>query len=109
MTIKTAYELRLSRAQKLFAAGAVHLNGIPGSFDVQSQSDPDVVYEVMLHVDEELGWVLESHCECPDWLNMYHAMCEHPMNPGISHVNYSPACKHVLGCLLEMDIIAPPA
>lgn len=110
--VMTAFQLRLQRARKLVSAGAVQANGAPDTYDVKSQSVPGLVYRVQVVIDqsEEPGHVVRTHCECPDWERMDLALWEYPMNPGISHVHYCPACKHVLSVLLELgafETLAP--
>lgn len=105
--ILSAYELRLRRAQALVEAGAV-IPLLNGEFRVRSQSDRFKEYIVSVRVDKELGQVLETHCDCPDWQTMNLALWEYPMSPGISHVHYCPACKHVLAVLLMLNVIETP-
>lgn len=102
MTIKTALQLRLERAHRLVSAGAVH-ECRPGHFEVHSQTHPRQVYDVQVAVDGHT--VLGTHCNCQDWQKMQLALDDWPVNPGISQVDYSPACKHVLSALIRLGVI----
>ena len=110
--IWTAWKLRLQRALKLVATGAVSPNGSPEHWLVRSQSGRGG-YDVCIRVDQEEqpGFVLDTYCSCPDWSTQNLAMWDaeaqgyRPDNPGISQIDYCPACKHVLSVLLETGVI----
>jgi len=108
--ITTALQLRMRRARELVEEDAVHLNGGPGQFDVTSQSNPAVQYHVQIVVDAD-DEVRQTHCDCPDWQRMCEALNEwieataQSPQPGISHVNYSPLCKHVGAALIQLGVL----
>jgi hypothetical protein len=101
--IRTAFQMRLERAHNLVGDQAVHPAPEPGHFTVDSQTIPGLVYDVTVEMSEET--VLLTHCQCPDWQRMHDALYEYDDNPGISHVDYSPACKHVLSVLIEGGVV----
>jgi len=108
--IRTAIQLRLARARKLVANGAVQTNGSVGHYLVDSQSG-ERSYEVIVHVDPGTQMVMRTHCQCPDWRKMHGAMewwieeTGRSPHPGVSHINFCPACKHVLSVLLQQGVI----
>ena len=108
--IKTAFQLRLKRARELVKARAVQSNGHVGHFLVHSQSS-DEEYDVTVHVDPNSQTVMRTHCQCPDWAEMSQAMdwwieeTSQSPHPGISHVDYCPACKHTLAVMIEQGVI----
>jgi hypothetical protein len=108
--IKTAFQMRLKRARELVKAHAVQSNGHVGHFLVHSQSS-DEEYDVTVHVDHNGQTVMRTQCQCPDWENMNQAMnwwfeeTGQSPHPGISHVDYCPACKHTLAVLIEQGVI----
>jgi len=108
--IKTAFQMRLQRARKLVQDHAVQSNGHVGHFLVHSQSSDDE-YDVTVHVDPNGQTVMRTHCQCPDWANMSQAMdgwieeTGLSPHPGISHVDYCPACKHTLAVMIEQGVI----
>ena len=73
MAIVTALEMRLRRARQLVAANAVQPGDELGHFLVHSQSG-ERFYQVRVYVDPETGWLMRSHCTCPDWLQMFQAL-----------------------------------
>ena len=111
MSVTTAFQFRLRRARALVDSGAVCLNGGPGSFDVQSQSDPEQKYHVQVSIDPESQDVTATHCDCPDWQTMWLNLEEwiaetgKDPHPGISHINYSPLCKHVGAALIQLGVL----
>ena len=108
--VKTAIQMRMTRAKRLVEAGAVQANGRVGHFLVHSQTG-DREYDVTVHVDPNTQTVMRTHCTCPDWHEMSQAMdwwieeTGQSPHPGISHVDYCPACKHVLSALVEMGAL----
>jgi hypothetical protein len=109
-TVKTAIQLRMKRARQLVKGGAVQSNGHVGHFLVHSQSG-NREYDVAVHVDPETQIVMRTHCQCPDWAKMSQAMnwwieeTGRSPHPGISHIDYCPCCKHVLGVLLQTGVV----
>jgi len=103
--VRTALDLRLKRAQTL--VGHVSPNGLPNHYYVASQTNPAVVYDVTIVVDQtkEPGHIIETHCTCPDWQRQFLALQEYPLNPGISQIHGWPACKHVLAVVLAEKIL----
>lgn len=109
--IRTAFELRLRRAHQLLLHNCVEEQEA-GHFRVWSGTSADKIYDVTIRADAE--GVSSTQCmiaqsidpaevgrECPDWHRMDLALEEYPMSPGISHVDYSPACKHVIAALMR--------
>ena len=106
MSVKTAFELRLHRARQLIAEHAVHPTDDLEEFKVDSQGGGRK-YAVHLSVDhdEAPGCVLEAQCTCADWRKMDEWLNEYPMNPGLSHINYNAACKHVLAACIAVGAV----
>lgn len=108
--VRTAIELRLKRARRILSEYGVQSNGSPGHFLVHSQTG-DREYDVEVYVDPGTQWVMRTHCQCPDWRRMSRALegwieaTGRSPHPGISHVDYSPVCKHALAVLLQMDVV----
>ena len=109
-TVRTAIQLRMQQARELVAAGAVQSNGHAGHFLVQSQTH-GWDYDVQVFVDPATQTVMRTHCQCPDWQNMNDAMdwwieeTGQSPHPGISHVDYSPCCKHTLAALTQLGVV----
>jgi hypothetical protein len=110
-TVKTAIQLRMKRARQLVKGGAVQSNGKVGHFLVQSQSHAGQEYDVAVHVDPRNQVVMRTHCQCTDWQEMRDAIewwieeTGQSPHPGISHVDYSPCCKHTLAALIRLGVV----
>jgi len=110
MGVTTAIQFRTRRARLLVADGAVQISSDLGHFMVKSQVGGRQ-YTVQAHVDPKTQWVMKTYCSCPDWLKMSKAMewwintTGQSPHPGISHIDYSPCCKHVLAALLRTGFI----
>ena len=106
MAVKTAIQLRKARAKEIVARNGVQSNGKVGHFLVHSHTG-EGNYDVTAHVDPQTQQVMRTHCQCPDWARMDSAMdwwieeTGQSPHPGISHVDYCPACKHVLAALIH--------
>ena len=111
-----AYRNRVLKAQRMFAAGAVHRNGGEHEYDVDSQSTPGKQYNVELKYVErsQRGYRYDeldgTHCTCPDFKRQEHLLelyeaegVDPPWEPAFiveGGVRY-PVCKHVLAALRE--------
>lgn len=60
---------------------------------------------VTVRIDWDLGWVLETHCECDEWAKHNEALWENSMDPGISHIHHSAACEHVAAVVRDTGIL----
>lgn len=130
--VNTAYSYRIARATKLVLAGKVTKSVAGPYWWVESQTDSNVKYYVMVEVDQEEqpGEVVDTACfryervgvdgpfdrvgTGPDWQRQLDAMTDahdlgySPFNPGICQVNACPVCKHVLAAMLYAQIIPWP-
>lgn len=110
------YRNSVLRAQQLFADGAVHENGAPGVYDVDSQSTEGVQYQVVIeHDDIMMGGrqlveaVVGTSCTCPAFkknqrrLREYLAGGEPDWMPDFiqTAVGELTACKHVKAALMS--------
>ena len=113
MTVRTAFDLRMSRAAKIAAAHGIQYDDSLARFVVPSQTGSGE-YHVTVEVDPDTGWLIQAHCECPDFQRMEEALDEHfahtsaAPHPGISHIDGVPVCKHVLAVLQEFGYFKAP-